>query len=90
MLAPYGRLVTAGATSGGNVSFNLADFYVRHLSILGAYMGTREEFAQVHTLVSQSKLRPVIDTVFPLHEIATAQSRMEAGARVGKIVITIR
>lgn len=89
MLAPYGRLVTAGATSGGNVAMNLGDLYVRHLSILGAYMGTREEFAQVYALVSAGKFRPVIDKVFPIHEAATAHKRMEDGGRVGKIVLTI-
>ena len=35
------------------------------------------------------KLRPVIDSVFPLTQAAEAHARMEAGEHVGKIVLEI-
>jgi NADPH:quinone reductase-like Zn-dependent oxidoreductase len=37
--------------------------------------------------VEGNRLKPVIDSVFPLREAASAHSRMEAGDHVGKIVL---
>jgi NADPH:quinone reductase-like Zn-dependent oxidoreductase len=39
--------------------------------------------------VREGRLKPVIDTTFPLAEAAAAHARMEAGDHVGKIVLTI-
>lgn len=89
MLRPYGRLVIAGATSGERGSVDLGDLYVRQLTILGARMGTKEEFETVLSLVASGVLKPVIDTVFPLREAARAQQRMESGAHFGKIVLEL-
>ena len=35
------------------------------------------------------RLRPVIDSVFPLEEAAEAHARMESGEHVGKIVLSV-
>jgi NADPH:quinone reductase-like Zn-dependent oxidoreductase len=40
--------------------------------------------------VEGGRLRPIIDSVFPLAEVAAAQERMESGEHVGKIVLEIR
>ena len=37
--------------------------------------------------VEGGRLKPVIDSVFPLDEAAEAHARMEAGDHVGKIVL---
>jgi len=39
-------------------------------------------------LVAAGKVKPVIDSTFPLSEAAAAHSRLEAGAHIGKIVLT--
>ncbi|MGW5062570.1 zinc-dependent alcohol dehydrogenase family protein [Streptomyces sp. NPDC004096] len=39
--------------------------------------------------VARKVLRPVIDTVFPLEDIVGAHRRLESGAQVGKIVVTV-
>src|SRR5258708_31656296 len=38
-LAPGGKLVTCGATSGAEVAVNFRSFFSKNLSILGNYMG---------------------------------------------------
>ena len=43
----------------------------------------------VWPLVEEGRLRPVIDSTFPLAEAAAAHRRMEAGEHVGKIVLTV-
>lgn len=87
MLRPYGRLVIAGTTSGNEAKIDLSDLYVRQLAIFGARMGTKQEFEKVLELVSQGKLKPIIDKVFPLSEAAKAQRWMEEGKHFGKIVL---
>jgi len=39
--------------------------------------------------IEQGKVRPVIDSVFPLADAAKAHARMEAGAHFGKIVLEV-
>jgi NADPH:quinone reductase len=38
----------------------------------------------------QGRCKPVIDSVFALTDAASAHSRMEAGAHMGKIVLEVR
>ncbi len=39
--------------------------------------------------IEAGKIRPVIDSAFPLAEAARAHARMEAGDHLGKIVLTV-
>lgn len=87
-LATGGRLVTCGATSGPSISLDLRYVFSRHLSILGSMMGTRAELLTVTRLIGERKLRPVIDTVFPLRDARLAQERMLQRHVFGKFVLT--
>jgi len=40
--------------------------------------------------VQGGRLKPVIDSTFPLDQAADAHARMEAGDHVGKIVLEVR
>ena len=40
--------------------------------------------------MSSSGLRPVIDSRYPLADVAEAHRRMESNANVGKIVLSVR
>ena len=46
--------------------------------------------AHVLPLVAAGKVRPVIDSTFPLAQASAAHARMEAGAHIGKIVLLVR
>lgn len=46
-------------------------------------------FKRVWPLFAQGKCRPVIDSTFPLHDVAKAHSRMEESHHIGKIVLTM-
>ena len=89
MLRPFGRVVIAGTTSGDTGTQDLSDMYVRQLTILGARMGTKEEFEKVFGIVAAGKMKPIIDTTFPFQDAAEAQRRMEEGRHFGKIVLEI-
>lgn len=86
-MAPGGRLVFCGATSGPTVTMDLRFVFVRQLSILGSYMGNTHELLKVLALVEEGKLRPVLDSTFPLQDARTAHERMTARNLFGKLVL---
>ena len=88
-LAPAGRLVTCGATTGPEVRIDIRRLYVNQWSLLGSYMGERGELIRVLKLVGQGKLRPVVDRVFPLAEAASAHDHLEKREQFGKVVLKI-
>jgi len=88
-LARGGRLVTCGATTGPEAETDLRYVYSRELSIFGSYMGSKGELIRVVELFEDGKLKPVVDSVYPLKEARKAQERMEKGEHFGKIVLTV-
>jgi NADPH:quinone reductase-like Zn-dependent oxidoreductase len=88
-LAKGGRLVTCGATTGGDVKLNLRYVFSRQLTIKGSYMGTRAELVKVAELMGQGRLIAVIDRTYPLKEARAAQEQMLSRSFFGKIVLTV-
>src|SRR5260370_29895551 len=88
-LARGGRLVACGATTGYDAKSDLRLLFSRQLSILGAYMGTKSEFATVLKLVAAGRLKPVIDRSFPLAECRLAHQYLESGEQFGKVGLVV-
>jgi NADPH:quinone reductase-like Zn-dependent oxidoreductase len=88
-LARGGRLITCGATTGGEVKLNLRYVFARQLTIKGSYVGTRAELVKVAELMGQGRLISVIDRTFPLHEARAAQELMLSRQFFGKILLTM-
>ncbi len=88
-LAKGGRLITCGATTGGDVTLNLRAVFSRQLTIKGSYMGTRAELVKTAELVGRGRLIPVIDRTFPLQEARAAHDLMIKRQFFGKIVLTM-
>ena len=88
VLGKGGRLVTCGATSGPSVQLDLRYVFSRQLTVLGSMMGTRVELDTVARLIGERKLRPIVDTVFPLREARAAQERMLKRDVFGKLILT--
>jgi NADPH:quinone reductase-like Zn-dependent oxidoreductase len=86
-LAPGGKLVTCGSTTGPEVKLDLRYVFSRELSILGNRMGTRAEFNEIMGLVAGKKLLPQIFKTFPLAEARAALEYMDQRKHFGKIVL---
>lgn len=94
-----GRLLILGLVGGARTSLDLGLALRKRLRILGTVMRTRnleEKIAltqqfkrQVLPLFQAAKLRPVIDSVFPLEEAGAAHQRMERNQNFGKIVLVL-
>ncbi|HEY1493242.1 MAG TPA: zinc-binding dehydrogenase, partial [Candidatus Solibacter sp.] len=88
-LAPGGRLITCGATTGYDARVDLRFLFSKQWSLLGSFMGTLGELHQVLKFVFRKQLHPVIDRAFPLAEIAEAHRYLENKEQFGKVIVTV-
>jgi NADPH:quinone reductase-like Zn-dependent oxidoreductase len=88
-LGKGGRLVTCGATAGGEPKDDIEAIVSKQPKIYGSTLGSREEFRQLINFLNVAKIRPIIDRVFPLQEAAAAQNYLEEGKQFGKVVLRI-
>lgn len=86
-LATYGRFVTCGVTSGGEVKLNLQALFGRQRALYGSFMGGKGELVEVLKHIATRKLKAVIDSSFPLKDAAAAQQKMESRDFFGKILL---
>lgn len=86
---PGGRIVNFGRTAGNITQLSTRQLYWKQLSIFGSTMGTRDEFLSLLDFVESRKLKPIIDSVFPLSQVPEAFQRLHAKEHFGKIVIKI-
>jgi len=86
-LARGGRLVTCGATAGGQVPLDANLIFGRHLTIMGSWMGRRSELVEALRFIRDGRLKPVVDSVFPLAEARRAHERIESRRHFGKLVL---
>jgi NADPH:quinone reductase-like Zn-dependent oxidoreductase len=86
-LRPGGRLVTFGATTGRATEVDIRQVFWNQISILGTTMGSPREFAAMLELYEKGRLKPVVDSTFPLRDAPAAHRRMDTGQQFGKIVL---
>lgn len=85
-----GRLVTCGATSGGQPSADLQRLFIRQLQIIGSTSGNAAEFRELLAYMERHKIVPVIDSVFSLAEIHAALNYLESGSeKMGKVGLSL-
>jgi len=89
VLAKGGRLVTCGATTGGEVTLDLRFIFSRQLTVKGAYLGTRGHLLKAAALVGEGRIRPHIDRVFPLQDARVAQEYLLSRQVFGKVVLSV-
>lgn len=88
-LAPRGRIVTCGATTGPTVSLDLRELFTKDISVLGSKMGTRADLEKVLELINKKKLKPVVSKIFPLSDARLAHEFLEKKEQFGKIVLKV-
>jgi D-arabinose 1-dehydrogenase-like Zn-dependent alcohol dehydrogenase len=52
-------------------------------------MGTEDEFLSMLDFFYKHQLKPIIDSSYPLENIADAFKRMDQGDQFGKIILSI-
>jgi len=64
-------------TTGSEMQMNLRLLYANNIDMIGVYLGTRKDLLDLLNLVSQGRIKPLIDSVFPIDDVDKAQIRME-------------
>jgi NADPH2:quinone reductase len=94
-----GRIVQIAFLHGPRVELDLRPLMTKRLIHTGSTLRPRSAaekaaiadalHAKVWPLLASGRCKPIIDSVFPLAEVAEAHARMESSAHIGKIVLTL-
>lgn len=82
-----GQISLIGVLTGGAGQVNPLPILMRNIRVQGIFVGSREMFEAMNRAITLSKLKPVVDRVFPFADAVEAYRYMESGAHFGKVVI---
>ncbi|WP_299744381.1 NAD(P)H-quinone oxidoreductase [uncultured Tateyamaria sp.] len=98
-LADDGRLVQIAFLQGPKAEVNFAQLMTRRLTMTGSTLRPQSDLAKariaqdlreaVWPLLSAGRIRPVMDSEFPLDDATGAHTRMESSGHIGKIVLEV-
>lgn len=98
-LADDGRLVQIAFLQGPKVELNFAQLMMRRLTMTGSTLRPQSDLAKariaqdlreaVWPLLEAGRVRPIMDSEFPLAEASPAHARMEGSGHIGKIVLEV-
>jgi putative PIG3 family NAD(P)H quinone oxidoreductase len=96
-MAHKGRMILVGTVAGGSYELDARYVMSKRLQVRGTVLrarsleekiaATRLFAAEVVPLLARGMLRPNVDSVFPLAEIAKAHQRLESNESFGKVVV---
>ncbi|MCX2818537.1 zinc-binding dehydrogenase [Haladaptatus sp. F3-133] len=86
-LAKGGRLVTCGATTGGDATTDINRIFWNQLDVYGSTMATRGEVDDVLSLVWEGALEPRIRATLPMSEAKEGHRMLEERDGFGKVVL---
>jgi NADPH2:quinone reductase len=97
--APDARIVSIAFLNGPVAEVNFMPVMLKRLTLTGSTLRPRsiEEKAalaralevKIWPLIEAGRVKPLVDSVFPLAEAAKAHALMEGSSHIGKIVLTI-
>ena len=86
-LARGGTVVTCGATAGREVPFNLWPFFVKQQRLIGSYGRNAADLKATLDWAAAGKLKPVIDSTYPLLEAPAALAHLRSRTALGKVLV---
>ncbi len=81
-----GHIAVIGVLTQGD-GINPVSILQKSIRMHGIFVGSRQMFEDMNRMISQTKIKPVIDKTFGFSEVKDALKFMEAGAHFGKIVV---
>jgi putative PIG3 family NAD(P)H quinone oxidoreductase len=97
--ATDGRIVQIATLGGAKITTNIAKLMVKRLHHTGSTLRPRSNAdkaamvaaieAKVMPLLRDGRIKPLMDSTFPLERAADAHRRMETSAHIGKIVLSL-
>ena len=81
-----GRLVVCGASTGYEAVTDLRFLWNKQQNLLGSHLSNKAELSAALRAVEAGSIKPVIDRVLPLSDVASGQQLMEDLQVQGKVV----
>jgi len=98
-LKRYGRLVNIGLLGGAHGEMNMGNLLGKRLRIIGSTLRSRppaekvqisEQFQSGFWLLLRSgKLKPIIDTIFPIEQAQEAHAYVAQNKNIGKVILAV-
>lgn len=98
VLRPRGHMAMVGLVAGASAELDMGLLLRQRLVLMGTVMRSRsleEKIASARAfrqfgipLLETGRIRPILDTIYPMREVAEAHRRVEANANFGKVVLT--
>lgn len=86
---PGGNIGLIGILSGREAQTEIFPIVTKRVTVFGIYVGSREMFEGMNRALEQSRVVPVIDTVFPFESAPEAFEYLAHGSHFGKVVIRV-
>ncbi len=95
-----GRIVNIAYQKGSKAEVNFLPVMLKRLSIMGSTLRVRSNadkakiaarlYEHIWPQIESGEIRPIIDRVFPLEDVAAAHAYLENGDHIGKVLLRIR
>ena len=82
-----GAIVVIGLLSGVAQQIFVPTIFGKNLHIHGISVGSREQFEAMNAFITQHKIKPVVDRVYPWAKVQDALKAMKSGSHFGKICL---
>ena len=97
LAAPEGRIVNIAYMKGFKAEVNFAPLLMKRITMTGSTLRA-QTFAQksvmveeilehIFPLLESGKIKPLIDSIYPLEQVEQAHERMMSGLHMGKIIL---
>ncbi|MCI0474464.1 MAG: zinc-binding dehydrogenase, partial [Ignavibacteria bacterium] len=87
MVRKGGKILWCGIMTGRETNVSIHMTYLRHISLMGLYLGEINELRELVSLVSEGKVRPYISGILPLKDAPKAHTLIQEGKVKGKVIL---
>jgi NADPH:quinone reductase-like Zn-dependent oxidoreductase len=87
VLTRGGRYASSGAIAGPLVALDMRDFYLKDITMYGCTAWDEPVFPSLISYIERGEIKPLVEKVFPLENIADAQRQFLRKKHVGNFVL---
>ncbi len=97
LAAPEGRIVNIAYMNGFKAEVNFAPLLMKRITMTGSTLRAqtfsqksvmvKEILTHIFPLLENGKIKPMIDSIYPLEQVEQAHAHMQGGQHMGKIIL---
>lgn len=84
-----GQVSLIGVLAGAAGPVPMTAILMANVRVQGVLVGSRDGFLAMNRAISATRLRPVVDRVFPMEALPEAFAHLAAGRHFGKVVVRV-